>query len=239
MLDHVLVDGLDQRVVGNGLYKDRAIVVLGRGGNVYLQGEASVLLEHPVVNVLDALEPRQTCVVDVMSLVIEHGQLIDLTHDLAEVGAAVSRLADWLRTEGFEREIAQIIVFQGRFLYVAQEDAVDVGEKQVADLAHGAHVILNVHGELKIILPSLPFVAIFWQDRIVKKYLQPIEVGAQPVQHDDVGGDEQKIAGERRFGLVQLMVETPGDQQRQHLRLSRAGRHLEHVARPVLVEHAY
>jgi hypothetical protein len=40
VLDHVLVDGLDQRVVGDGLDEDRAVVVLGRGGDVDLQRQA-------------------------------------------------------------------------------------------------------------------------------------------------------------------------------------------------------
>ena len=54
MLDHVLCDGLDQRIVAHGLHEDRAVVVARRGGHVHLQCQPQVLLQQPVMNVLDA-----------------------------------------------------------------------------------------------------------------------------------------------------------------------------------------
>ena len=59
MLDDVLVDRLDQRIVGDGLHEDRAVVVPRRGGDVHLEREPAILLQHPVMDVLDGLEPRQ------------------------------------------------------------------------------------------------------------------------------------------------------------------------------------
>ena len=104
MFDDVLVDRLDQRIVGDGLDEDRAVVVLGRGGHVDLQGEAPVLLQHAVMDVLDGLEPGHARVVDVVGLVIEHGEFVDLADDLAEVGFAVGGLADGLGAEGVVRK---------------------------------------------------------------------------------------------------------------------------------------
>ncbi len=104
MLDDVLVDGLDERVVGNRLDEDRAVVVARRGGHVDLEGEAAVLLEHLVVDVLNGLEPRHARIVDVVRLVVEDGKLVDLADDLAEVGLAVGGLAGGLGPEGVARK---------------------------------------------------------------------------------------------------------------------------------------
>ena len=112
VLDDILVDGLDQRVVRNGLHEDRAIVVPGRGSHIYLQCQASVLLQHAVMNVLNALEPGHSRVMNVMGLVVEHGQLVDLADDLAQIGLAIGRLAHRLGAEGIEEVVAQIFVIQ-------------------------------------------------------------------------------------------------------------------------------
>ena len=86
MFDDVLVDGLDKRVVGDGLDEDGAVVVTGGGGDVDLEGEAAILLEHSMVNVLDGFEPSHALVVDVMGLVVENGELVDFADDLPEIG---------------------------------------------------------------------------------------------------------------------------------------------------------
>ena len=78
MLDDVLVDGLDERIVGDGLNEDGPAVMARRGGHIDLQGEAAILLEHLVVDVLDGLEPRHTGVVYVMGLVVENGEFFEL-----------------------------------------------------------------------------------------------------------------------------------------------------------------
>ena len=44
MLDDILVDRFHQRIVGNRLHEDRAVVVPGRGGHIHLQRQASVFL---------------------------------------------------------------------------------------------------------------------------------------------------------------------------------------------------
>jgi hypothetical protein len=45
MFDDVLVNSLDQRIVGNGLYEDGAVVVPGRGGHIHLQSQTVILLQ--------------------------------------------------------------------------------------------------------------------------------------------------------------------------------------------------
>ena len=104
-------------------------------------------------------------------------------------------------------------------------------------VADDADVVLNVQRDLEIVAPVAALMAVVGQDGIVEEDPQPIEVGAQAVEHDDVGRDHQEIARKGGIRLVELVEEAPGDQQRQNLGLSRAGGHLEHVARPVLVEH--
>ena len=83
----------------------------------------------------------------------------------------------------------------------------------------------------------LPGVAVVGQDGIVEENAQAVEVGAQAVEHDDVRRDQQEVARQCRVRLVELVEEAPRDQQRQNLGLARARRHLDHEARPVLVEH--
>ena len=48
MLDHVLANGFHQRVVGHGLHENGPVVVLGRGGDVHLQGQRAAFLQQPV-----------------------------------------------------------------------------------------------------------------------------------------------------------------------------------------------
>ena len=54
MLDDVLSDRLDERVVAHGLDEDRAVVVARRRGDVDLNREAAVLLQQLVMDVLNA-----------------------------------------------------------------------------------------------------------------------------------------------------------------------------------------
>ena len=186
MLDDVLVDGLDQRIVGDRLHEDRAVVVARRGGHVHLQGQTAILLQHLVVDVLNGLEPRHLRVVDVVRLVVEHGQFVDFADDLAEIGLAVGGLADRLRAEGREEVVAQVVVFQRRLAHVAEKDAVDVGQKEIAGVANDADIVLDVEGELEIVAPVAAFVAVVRQDRIVEENPQTVEVGTQAVEDDDV-----------------------------------------------------
>jgi len=78
VLDDALVDRLDERVVADRLHEDRPVVVARRRRHVDLQGKAAVLLQHAVVDVADAAEPRHALVVDVMRLVVEDRELVDL-----------------------------------------------------------------------------------------------------------------------------------------------------------------
>ncbi len=100
MFHHVLMDGLDQRIVGHGLDENRAVVVTRRGSDIHLQRQTPIFLQHLVVDVLNGFEPGHLRVVDVVRLVVEDGQFLDLADDLAEVGRAVGRLAGRLGPKG-------------------------------------------------------------------------------------------------------------------------------------------
>ena len=237
MLDHVLGDCLDQRVVAHGLHEDRAVVVARRGRHVHLYRQPQVFLQQPMMNVLNALEPGQAVVVDVVRLVVEHGEFVNLAHDLAQVGFAVVGLADGLFAERRQEVVAQIVIVQRRLRHFAEIDAVNVGEEDVARRPDDAHVVLNVQCDLEIIAPVVAGVAVVGQHRIIEEDAQPVEISAEPVEHDDVGRDQQEVARQRGIRLVELVEVAPGHQQRQHLGLACAGGHLDHEARPVLVEH--
>ena len=126
MLHDVLGDCLDERVVAHRLHEDCSAVMAWGGRDVHLDGESQVFLQQPMVNVLDALEPGKAAIVDVVRLVVEDGELVDLAHDLAEVGLAVGRLTDGLFPERREEIVAQVVIFERRVWHVAEIDAVDV-----------------------------------------------------------------------------------------------------------------
>jgi hypothetical protein len=81
------------------------------------------------MDVLDALKPRHAAIMDVVRFVIEDGEFVYLAHDLAEIGVAVIGFAGGLGPERGKEIIAQIVVVERRFGYVAQIDAVNVGEE--------------------------------------------------------------------------------------------------------------
>lgn len=174
-----------------------------RGCHVELQGQARVLLQHPVVDVLDALEPGQPVVVDVVRFVVEDGQFLHFAHDLAQVGVAVRCLADGLGAEGREEVVAQVVVVQRGLTHLAEVDAVDVGEKQVARGPHDAHIVLDVQRELEVVAPVAAHaitIAVVGQHRVVEEDAQAVEIGTQAVEHDDVRRDQQEVARQRRVG---------------------------------------
>ena len=86
-------------------------------------------------------------------LVIEHGEFVDLAHDLAQIGIAIRRLADGLWPERCEEIVAQIVIFQRRLRHVAEIHAMNVGQEDVAGRADDAYVVLNVQGDLEIVPP--------------------------------------------------------------------------------------
>ncbi len=239
MLDDVLVDGLDERVVADSLDEDGAVVVARRGGHVHLERKAAILLEHLVVDVLDGLEPGHARVVDVVGLVVEDSQFLDLADEFAEVGLAVGGAAGGFLAEGVGEEvIAQVVVLEGRLAHVGEEDAVDVREEEIARVAHEAHVVLDVESELEIVAPVAAVGAVGRQHGVVEEDAQAVEVGAEAVQHDDVGRDDEEVAREGGVGFVKFVEEAPGEQERDDLGLARPGCELEDIARPVLGEHA-
>ena len=61
------------------------------------------------------------------------------------------------------------------------------------------------------------------------------EVGAQPLEHDDVRGDDEERLGVVVAALGDSVEVLPGDGERHDLRLAAAGRHLDGVAGEVVV----
>ena len=114
----------------------------------------------------------------------------------------------------------------------------DVGEEQVAGLADDAHVVLQVQGELEVVAPIATGVAVVRQHGVGEEDAQAVEVGAQPVEDDDVRCDQQEVPGERRIRFVESVKEAPRDEERQHFRLAGARGHLDNVARPIFGKHA-
>jgi hypothetical protein len=114
---------------------------------------------------------------------------------------------------------------------------VDIRKKEIAGLADDADVVLDVQRELEIIAPVATLVSVGWEDGIVEENFEPVEVGAEAIEDDDVGRDDEEVAGESGVGLVKPVEETPRDEQGENLGLPGAGRHLQDVARPVLIEH--
>ena len=235
VLDHVLRDGFYQRVVGDGLHEDGAVVVLRGGRDINLQRERGAFLLETVVNVLDGLEPGHARVVDVVRFVIQHDQLFDITHDHAQVDFGVGGRAAGTRTQ---EVVSQVFVFWRWGDVVAGVDPVDVGQEDVASRARDAHLVLAVQGQLEVVPPVAAVHAVVGDYRIIEEDAQPLEIPMDAVQHDDVGRDNQKVPRQFRFRLVELVVEAPGQYQAQYLGLAGAGRHLDDVAAPRLVEHA-
>ncbi len=131
-----------------------------------------------MVNVLDALEPRQPAVVDVVRLVIEHGEFINLAHDFAQVSVAVGGLADRFGPERREEVVAQVIVLQRGLGHLAEIDPVDVGQEQVAGRPDDTHIILDMQRHLEIVAPVVAGMAVVGEYRIIEEDAQPVEVTA-------------------------------------------------------------
>ncbi len=92
--------------------------------------------------------------------------------------------------------------------------------------------------ELEIVAPVAALVTVVGQDRVVEENFQSVEVGPQPVENDDVRRDDEKVARERRVGFVELVEETPRDEQRENFGFPRARCHFQDVTRPIFGEHA-
>lgn len=152
-----------------------------------------------------------------MCFVVEYGQFVDLADDFTQVGVAVGGLPNRFGPERRQEIIAQVVVVERRLGHVTEINPVDVRQEPVAGGTHDAYIVLHVKGELKIVAPVASFMAVTGQHRVVEENFQAFEIGAQTIQYDDVRRNQQDVARQCGFGLVQLVEVTPGDQQRQHL----------------------
>ena len=114
----------------------------------------------------------------------------------------------------------------------------DIREEHVPGVANNSNVVLDVQGELEVIAPIAPLVAIVRQNGVVEKYLETIEVGPQSVKDDNIGCDNKKIARQFRINLVQFVKETPSDEEREDFGFPGACRHFQNVTRPIFGKHA-
>ena len=120
----------------------------------------------------------------------------------------------------------------------AEENTVDVREKEIAGIANDANVILNVQGDLEVVPPIPSFVAIGWEDGVIEEYLEAIEIGPQPVQYNDIRRDDEEVTCESGIGFVVFMEEAPRDEQGEDFGFTSTRCHFENITRPILGEHA-
>jgi len=97
---------------------------------------------------------------------------------------------------------------------------------------------LDVQGQLKVIPPVAALVSIAGQNGVIEKDPEPIEIGPQSIEHNDVWCNDKEVGREVGIGFIQLMKEAPGDEEGEYFGFSGSSRHFQHVAGPVLVEHA-
>ena len=235
MLDDVLRDSLDQRIVRHGLHEDCPVVVFRGGGDVNLHAQRAAFLQQAVVNVLDGLEPRQFVVVDVVRLVVQNRQFVHVPHDGAQVHVGVGRGPGRPRPQ---KIVHAVVVVRRRRRVVPGIYAVDVGQEDVARGRGDAHLILHVQPQLKVVPPVATVEPVVGQHRVGEENPQSAKVLVQPVEHDDVGRNHKEVACQCGARLVELVEIAPRQHQAEHLGLAAAGRHFHHEAPPRLVEHA-
>src|SRR5208337_792481 len=144
------------------------------------------------------------------------------------------RLRHRLRAEEI---VGRVLVLKGGSPGLTLEHAMDVRKKEISRFADVADLVLNMDGQLEIVLPVLALVAIVGQQRIVDEYARPLEIETKAVKNDDVRRDDEKIRRNLAVRLVELMKIAPCHQQGHDLGLAGPGGELQHVTCPVGEEH--
>ena len=101
----------------------------------------------------------------------------------------------------------------------------NVGQKQVAGFPHNRNIVLDVEGELEIVLPVPAFITIIGQKRIAEKDFQAVEISSEPVENDDVRGNDKKVACKPGIRFVEFVEKAPRNEQAHHFGLAAAGGH--------------
>lgn len=186
--------------------------MFGSGCHIDLKRETSFALNHAMMDVLDGFEPRHPFVVDMVSLVVEDGELIDLADDLTKVRLRIGGLAGRLGPKGVvEKIIAKVFVIDRRFRYITQKHTMNIREKKVPCGAQNTHIVLNVQSELKVVPPVTASMTIFRKNWVIEENFEAIEIRAKAVKNDDVRSNEKEIASQRGIRFVKLMEVAPGD----------------------------
>ena len=221
-LHDVVDDGLLERVVEYRPRKELPLGVPWRRREVQLRGQAA---GRRGVKPADGLVPFALFVVRVVGLVVQH-------HDgAAAFGDPRQEVFDLLRRRRrlrpqHGRHHVRLVVF--RVLPLVH--LLDVGQVQ-RPRGPGPLALRRACsiGESQKIRSSSGITGSADEDPAAA------EVGSQPLEDDDVGGDDQEGPGVVVARLGHGVEVLPGDGQRHHLRLAAAGRHLDAVAGEVVV----
>ena len=123
MLHHILSYSFDERVIRDRLNEDRSVVCTRCGRDVHLQRQRRTLLQQPVVNVFDGLEPGHLRIVDMVRLIVQHHQLVDVADDHAQVHFGVRGRTS---RAGTEEVVHRVVILSGGRNVVSGIDTVDV-----------------------------------------------------------------------------------------------------------------
>jgi hypothetical protein len=161
-------------------------------------------------------DEKDRLLAELFVLVIENGQFLDVAHNHAQIDLAVGGPAGRSRAK---KVVHRVVVVHRRNGFIAGVNAVDVRQEDVPGFVDDADFVLNVQGQLKIVAPVAAVESVFGQDGIVKEDLQALEVLVNAVKDDDVRSDDEKVERQPGIGFVQLVEETPGESQAEHLGL--------------------
>lgn len=94
-----------------------------------------------------------------------------------------------------------------------------------------------MESDLEVVAPVASGVAIVGEDGVVEEDFQAVKIGTEAVEDDNVGRNEEEIAGERGAGFVEAVKKAPCDEEREDFGFARASGEFEDVAGPVFRKH--
>ena len=110
VFDYILMDRLDQGIVGHGLHEDGSVIMPGRSGNVDLKRKLGVFLQKAEMYVLDRLKPCHPRIVNVVGFVIEDCEFFHFSNNFTKVSFAFIRLPYGLYSKWIKKVVSQVII---------------------------------------------------------------------------------------------------------------------------------